>query len=175
VVVVSDIGDDRLSQLVCLERGGRRTVFAEVVTTFGDRRPATAREDVPTLAAQVRRGDLDTTGHVRLPKVFELFQEARVLTISSRLTAMAAGGFVVGSSDVSYREPIPWRTEAYSASAWVARIGRASFEIRAELSDGTTVLADSTTVLVGFDLAAQSSRTFSDEEREQLASLIPPG
>ena len=173
VVVLSTVDGDVLTQQICLDGDDGRTLHAEVVTTYGESAPARRRIDVPTLASTVRRTDLDGTGIVRHPRVFELFQEARILTISSRLSRLSPGSFVIGSSTVDFRSPIAWRPQAYAAGAWVDRIGRASFDIRAELSDGDTVLASSTTTLVGFDLAAQSSRPFGDDERAQLEGLIP--
>ncbi|AWB91663.1 acyl-CoA thioesterase [Aeromicrobium chenweiae] len=173
VTVVSTLGEGELTQDICVVKDGERTDFARVVTGLAPRVDATPRPvDAEPMAVRLRRSDLDASGAVRPAKVFELFQEIRVLDVSTRLGWLTPGSFVVGTSRVGFRRPIPWREEPYRAVDWISRVGNASFEIRCEITDGTHVLADSTTTLVGFDLAAQSSRRFGDVERSRLLELV---
>lgn len=172
VVVASRVDGDTLTQQICLERDGSRTVYAEVISCHGAAEPAPSHGDVHTLPAALRRSDLDASGHVTATKIFELFQEARVLSVATRLGSLGAGSFVVGTSEVTLHRPIRWRPEPCVAGVWVTRVGRASFEIGSELSDETGVLASSRTVLVGFDPETQRSRAFDEHQREQLAELI---
>jgi acyl-CoA thioester hydrolase len=185
VVVAGTVDGDVVVQQVALDRDGDggeggdgdggRTVFAEVTTRTGKRTSAAPHGGVPTLPMSLRRDDLDADGHATATKVFELFQETRVLHISSLLGTMRPGRFVVGTSSVTFRDDIAWRTEPLRASAWISRVGNGSFEMRSELSDGDgAVLADSTTVLVGFDPTTQTSKAFDDAERQQLWDLVPP-
>ncbi len=172
VVVTSTADGTTLVQQIGIDSDGSSAVFAEVTTILGEREQIASRDDVPVASLNVRRSDLDPVGAVTPTKVFELFQEARVLHISTHLAAMSPGSFVVGTSTVTFRAPIGWRAEPYDASVWVSRVGRGSFEMRSELSDGQTVLAGSTTVLVGFDPQTQRSRPFGDQERLELSGLI---
>lgn len=166
-------GDDVTQEI---RSTGSETVFARVVTTLGgflamNPQPST---DEP-LPSRVRRSDLDPTGSVSTTKMFELFQEARILFIANRLTGMAPGRFVVGRVDVAFAGPMGWRPEPYQAQSWISRIGGASVTIESQLLDGNEVLAQCTTVLVGFDLESQRSRTLSDIEKDEFAALTRPG
>lgn len=172
VVVRSHVDGGTLSQSITVGDGDPSLSFAEVTTRYGDRTAEAPRHDVPSLPVNVRRSDLDEHGVVRHTKHFELFQEARILTISTHLSSMSPGSFVVGSSSVTPGRPIPWRPDPYVARVWVSRVGTASFEIRCQLIDHDMVLAGSTTVMVGFDADAESSRPFGRQERAQLQELV---
>lgn len=172
VTVVSTVDGATLTQQICVDSGSSRKVFAEVVTRHGEPEPAEPHSDVATLPAALRRSDLDAAGEVTPTKIFELFQESRVLSIRTQLDAFAPGSFVVGTSDVTLHRPIRWRPEPCVAGVWISRVGRASFDIGAELSDAAGVLATSRTVLVGFDPQTQRSRPFGEQERAQLDSLL---
>jgi acyl-CoA thioester hydrolase len=173
VVVASEVDGDDVVQQITLDGDGDRSVFAEVTTRMGDRSPATPRTDLATSPLSLRRDDLDADGRVTPTKAFELFQETRVLSISSLLPTMRPGRFVVGTSSVTFRDDVRWSTEPLRASAWISRVGNGSFEMRSELSDGRAVLAESTTTLVGFDPTTQTSKPFHDVERQQLRDLVP--
>lgn len=174
VVVVSDVDGDTLTQQICVDEGDDRTVFAEVVTRHGEPQPTELREDVHVLPSALRRSDLDASGEVTATKVFELFQEARVFSIATRLDAFKPGSFVVGTADVTFHRPIRWRPEPCVAGVWVSRVGGASFDIGTQLSDDTGVLATSRTVLVGFDPTTQRSKPFDEPQRAQLEALMTP-
>jgi acyl-CoA thioester hydrolase len=175
VVVVSEVEGDDVVQRIVLDGDddAGRTVFAEVTTRMGARTPAGARGDVPTSPLSLRRDDLDARGHVTPTKVFELFQETRVLHISSALSSMRPGRFVVGTSAVTFRDDVRWSSEPLRASAWISRVGNGSFEMSSELSVDGAVLVESATTLVGFDPGSQTSRPFDDAERAQLRDLVP--
>jgi acyl-CoA thioester hydrolase len=173
VGVTSSITDGELTQEISVQGDEEQTVFARVVTTYGPRVDAVLREPAgDPLPARVRRSDLDATGAVSTTKLFELFQEGRILLISTHLQAMRPGRFVVGSTDVNLVRPVGWRSAPYDMRARVSRVGGSSFTIAAELADGDQVLARSTTVLVGFDLATQRSRRLDDQERSELEALL---
>ena len=174
VVVASSIdGDGVVVQQIALDGDSGRTVFAEVTTRMGERVAAAPHGGLPTQPMSLRRDDLGPDGTAAPTKVFELFQEARVLHISLLLTGMPPGRFVVGTSTVTFHEDVRWRSEPLETTAWVSRVGQGSFEMRSELSDGRAVLADSTTTLVGFDPASQTSKAFDEAERAQLLGLVP--
>lgn len=146
--------------------------FARVVTTFGtpESMPAEGAYADP-LPCRVRRSDLGPDGWVTPVKVFELFQEARILFIANRLKAMSAGRFVVGRVDVTYGDGIPWRRDPYEVVSWVSRLGTSSATIEADIIGDRTVHARASAVLIGFDLETQRSRAYSDEEREAFSVL----
>jgi acyl-CoA thioester hydrolase len=171
VVVASTIQGQDVVQHVAVDDDSGRTVFAEVTTSTRGRTAASVREDVPTVPLSLRRDDLDAGGVATPTKIFELFQETRVLQLSTMLGAMRPGRFVVGTSAVTFRDDVRWRLEPLQASAWVGRVGRGSFDMRSQLSDGRAVLAESTTTLVGFDPVTQTSKPFDDDERAQLGGL----
>lgn len=153
---------------------GSDVVFARVTTTYGDPAalalPAEAGDPLPT---RVRHSDLDLTGAVSTTKMFELFQESRILFLSQRLTSMTPGRFVVGHVEVSYAAPLSWRTEPYEARNWVSRVGSSSVTIESQLADGDVALAQCRSVLVGFDLDSQRSRRLSDTEKNEFGGLSP--
>lgn len=160
-------GDDLTQEI---RSTGSAAVFARVVTTLGarsevKRHPATEE----ALPSRVRRSDLDPTGSVSTTKMFELFQEARILFVAGRLTSMSPGRFVVGRVDVSFGEPMLWRAEPYAAQNRISRIGDSSVTIESQLTADDVVLAQCNTVMVGFDLEAQTSRRLSDEEKAEFA------
>lgn len=172
VLVESTIDAGTLTQRICGDRDDERVVWAEVVTGFGEPTSAAVRDDVDALPMRVRRSDLDGAGEVVPTKVFELFQECRVLSVARQLGAMRPGSFVVGTSRVAFHAPVRWSPEPLRAHAWISRVGRGSFEMRSDLTDGVTAFASSTTTLVGFDPGTQRSRPFADDERAQLTSLL---
>lgn len=173
VLVVSTIDADTVTQQVCVDRDGERTVHAIVTTSFGTPRPG-SRANVTSdpLPSAIRRSDLDAAGVVGPTKTFELFQEGRILFISGQLSSLSAGQFVVGTVAVEFHQPITWRREAYQMRGWISRVGDASVTIESELSDGDAVLARAQSFLVGFDLAAQTSRKFTTDERAVFAGLL---
>ncbi len=172
VTVASSIDGATLMQQICIDAHGSRTVFAELVTRMGELEPAALHNDVVQLPMSLRRSDLDASGDVTPTKLFELFQEARVLSIATRLNALRPGSFVVGTSEVRLHRSICWRLEPCVAGMWISRVGRASFDIGVQLSDESGVLASARTVAVGFDPQTQRSRPFEERELAQLNQLL---
>jgi acyl-CoA thioester hydrolase len=172
VLVVSTVDRDTVTQQICTDHDGSRTVFATVTTTLGTPIP-TPRADVvgDPLPSRIRRSDVDLTGVVSPTKTFELFQEGRILFVSSHLATLSAGQFVVGTVSVDFHEPIAWRREPYQLRGWISRVGVSSVTIESELADGDAALARATSFLVGFDMAAQTSRVFTDEERAAFSAI----
>ena len=173
VTVASTLDGDVLTQLICVGKGDDRVVYSEVVSDAGSGVGGlTARADVAGLPLRARRRDVGASGVVDASTTFELFQEGRILFVSSAIESLPSGTFVVGTTTVDFVEPITWRVAPYEVRSHVSTVGTASFGLMADLVDGDTVLARAETVLVGFDVDAQSSRRFSDEERAELLSRV---
>jgi acyl-CoA thioester hydrolase len=174
VQIASMISGDELVQEIRPLTGS--PAFARVVTTFGTPAPIPVAETyADPLPCRVRRSDLGPTGVVAPVRVFELFQEARLRFVANQLAVFSAGRFVVGRIDAAYGEGIPWRHDPYHVVSRIGRVGTSSVTIEAEIIGDATVHARATSVLIGFDLATQRSRPFSDEERVAFASLSPLG
>jgi acyl-CoA thioester hydrolase len=171
VVVVSSLEGAELRQEIRSE--GADDVFADIATELGGLVPIVPHTPPgEALSIRVRRDDLDSSGLVSVTKMFELFQEARVLYLSTRLGRVTPGSFVVGTVSVQQARPLPWRAEAYDISMRLSRVGGGSLTIEAELSDGGGIIARSTSVLVGFDLESQRARRLDDDERATLEALV---
>lgn len=173
VQIASTVNGDELTQEI--RPVPDASPFARVVTTFGPPEHMIAEGAyADSLPCRVRRSDLGPDGVVTPVKVFELFQEARILFIAGRLKSMSAGRFVVGRVDVTYGAGMPWRQEPYEVESWVSRLGTSSATVEAQIVGDGTVRARATSAMIGFDLGSQRSRPFSDEERAAFAALSLP-
>ena len=125
-------------------------------------------------ACHTRFSDVDIYGHVNNVKYFEYYQEARLAFLTSLGRDEEEGQFavVVARVDVDYKRPILFRTEPYAVESWISRVGRSSFDLRAEIKDADTVLSRADAVLVTFDLATQSARPLSGSERLRLQAAL---
>jgi acyl-CoA thioester hydrolase len=123
----------------------------------------------------VRFSDVDAYGHVNNVKYFEYFQEARVSSLGKlreRIDMATMPSMVVAQSDVTYRRPILFRPEAYDVNTWVARIGRTSMVMEAEIVAEDELLAKGRFVMVFFDPATERSTEPPAKLREVLAELV---
>lgn len=108
----------------------------------------------------VRWSDLDPYGHVNNVRVFDYVAEARIRMNpaddgTTRMHAAAEEGllWMVARQDVDYLGQINHRTEPYRVRSAIARVGRTSVTIVAEVEDPLdgAVLARTRTVLVSGD------------------------
>jgi acyl-CoA thioester hydrolase len=175
VTIFSTLDGRLITQEIGVARDGGQTIFARVATTFGARESLRAIDGVAEAhTCRVRRSDLAPSGVVSPVKVFELFQEGRIMFVANQLKALAAGSFVVARVDVTYGSDITWRRQPYDVVSRISRVGSSSVTIEAEIVDGPLVHARATSVLVGYDLEAQHSRAFNAEERAAFAAFSPP-
>lgn len=168
--ISSAVVDGQIVQEIC----ARDKVFARVVTDFGALTMRFAKPRTgPVYSGQVRRADLDGSGHITPAKVFELFQESRILHFARLLDRHAAGNFVVGKLTVDYHRPIRWRPEPWLISSWISSVGDSSMAISSHIADGDELFATCEATLVGFDMSTQKSRKLSEEEKAQLTASLP--
>lgn len=171
VLVRSSVDGDTLTHEI--RSGNGSTLFSTVVIEHGGPEPVDDRRGTP-LELRVRRGDIGPDGAVTPTRMFELFQETRILSFSRILPHASAGRFVVGRVEVELGEPLAWRRDPYPVQAHVAHVGRSSFSSLTRIDGGR--YGSATATLVGFDLASQVSRPFDDDEREALtAAMLPAG
>ncbi len=169
VMVRSSVEDDVETYEIRSQDGSG--LFSTVVVEHGT--PQTVDDSRgATLEMKIRRSDVGPDGSVTLTRLFELFQEARILTFGRALPHRSAGRFVVGRVDIALGEPLPWRAEPYPVQGHIAHVGRSSFSSTTRIDGGRH--GSATATLVGFDMATQASRPLEDDEREALtAGLLP--
>ncbi|MTB88840.1 hypothetical protein H9L21_12305 [Aeromicrobium senzhongii] len=170
VVVTSRVEQNQIVQSIGV--AGTDTEFAAVEVEFGTHAaPEALNQAAQVGSIAVRRTDLDGSGHVSEAQVFELFQETRVPFIDGVLSRLTPGNFVVASVEARYHRPIDW-CPALETRTRVARVGNGSFVIEAQLGADGQAFASSSAVLVGFEAAKQSSRKFTEEERQSLLAAM---
>ena len=112
----------------------------------------------------VRWSDLDPYGHVNNVRVFDFVAEARIRMnpdddTSTRMHTAAAQGqlWMVARQDVDYLGQIAHRSEPYRVRSAIARVGRTSVTIVAQVEDPLedAVLTRTRTVLVCGDPAGR--------------------
>ena len=81
---------------------------------------------------------------------------------------------MVARHEIDYKRPLVYRPRGVDIELWVGAIKGASFEIRYEVRDETTVFATAASVLVPYDLAAARPRRVSPEERAFLEQYLVP-
>jgi acyl-CoA thioester hydrolase len=126
----------------------------------------------------VRFSDVDIYRHVNNVKYFEYVQEARIAMVGEMARRADAAGtgleapewrLVVGAIDVEYSRPLMLRADPYPIDSWVERVGRSSFVVASEISDGEQVLARARAVMVTFDADSQQSVPLTEAERRALS------
>lgn len=146
---------------------------ATVTSQFGTSpAPATWEPRASARALTLRYSDIDRTGEIGLPRVFELLQETRVPYLREILPEFIVGGFVIAHAEVTIHQPMMWHPEPLATQAWVTRVGGASFGVFAQVCRGEDVLATNRAVLVAFDVTTQRSANFNDGQREQLRAAM---
>jgi acyl-CoA thioester hydrolase len=114
----------------------------------------------------VRWSDQDSYGHVNNVRYFDFVAEARIHVTSeadssaTRMSASAEAGqlWLVARQDLTYLRQLSFRPRPYEVWTSVARIGRTSLTLAAEIRDGDSeVFARAVTVLVCADHSGRPS------------------
>jgi len=131
-----------------------------------------------TFRCPMRWSDMDAYGHVNNVVFLTYLEEARVdmlFRMGAELGAKALSeGVLVARHEISYRQPLVFHSRGVDIEMWVGAIKGASFEMRYEVRDESTVFADAASVLVTFDLESGRPRRVSDEERRFLVTYLEP-
>ena len=123
---------------------------------------------------QLRWSDPDTYGHVNHARALSLLEDPRLAI------AAAAPGVVDGRPDiilarleVDYLRQLHYRMgERLCVRSWVTRVGTKSFAMRQELLQDDALAIRLDAVLVVFDVATDTSRPLTDEERAYWGAYL---
>jgi acyl-CoA thioester hydrolase len=163
VLVRSDVAEETETYEICGHDGA--AVFARIVLERGVPEPV-VDEAGSELAIQLRRTDLGQDGAVTIGRLFELFQEVRIMGIGVTFPHREAGRFVVGRVQLDLGEPLTWSDEPYRVQTHVSHVSTSSFGSITRIEGGR--YGSALAILVGFDMATQSSRPLDDDERAAL-------
>jgi acyl-CoA thioester hydrolase len=115
---------------------------------------------------------MDAYGHVNNVVYLTYLEEARVdmlFSLGSELGGKALSeGVVVARHEIDYRRPLVYHPRGVDIELWVGEVKGASFEIRYEVHDESTVFARAASVLVAYDLDEGRPRRLSPSERSFL-------
>ena len=117
---------------------------------------------------QLRWSDPDAYGHVNHARALSLLEDAR-LALADQAPRTGPGtlpDIILARLEADYLRQLHYRTgEVLTVHSWVARIGTKSVTVRQELiQDGAAVIRVDG-ICVMFDLATDTSRPLTDEER----------
>ena len=131
---------------------------------------STLRKVIP-----LRWNDFDVLGHVNNVRYFEFMQDARVGLVERMQISksdLAEIGHVVAHQEIDYLKPIPMDATEIVVDAFVTKIGAASYDVSYEISDGNGLIyAKSSTVMVTFDVNADSVVRIPESLRQELTKL----
>lgn len=126
----------------------------------------------------MRWSDMDAYGHVNNVMFLTYLEEARVdmlLTLGTESGAKAlASGVLVSHHEIDYHRPLVYHPSGVDIQLWCSAIKGATFDMRYEVCDDTTVFATAASRLVCFDLTANRPRRVSPEERAFLERYLEP-
>ena len=121
---------------------------------------------------------MDAYGHVNNVVYLTYLEEARVdmlFSLGAELGERALSeGVLVAHHEIDYKRPLVYHPRGVDIEMWVGSIKGASFEIRYEVHDETTVFARAASVLVPYDLEKGRPRRVSDRERAFLQQYLEP-
>ncbi|HEX6937112.1 MAG TPA: thioesterase family protein [Actinomycetes bacterium] len=126
----------------------------------------------------MRWSDMDAYGHVNNVVYLTYLEEARVdmlFSLGSEMGSRALSeGVLVAHHEIDYTRPLVYHPRGVDIEMWVGNIKGASFEIRYEVRDETTVFARAASVLVPYDLQESRPRRVSPAERSFLEQYLQP-
>ena len=126
----------------------------------------------------MRWGDMDAQGHVNNAVYIDYLQEARVdylLSGPPALHQLLDTGVLVVSHQVEYLRPVTFHDEPLLIRLWVDTIGGSRFSIGYEVFDADELAARARTAVVPFDLATNSMRRLTTEERDLFSAQLHQG
>jgi acyl-CoA thioester hydrolase len=125
----------------------------------------------------MRWGDMDAQGHINNAAYLDYLQEARVdflLSGPTPLQSLLSTGVLVTSHQVEYLRPIEYADAPLTIDLWVDSMGGSRFAIGYEVYNGHELAARARTGAVPFDLASNSLRRLSADERRLFTHWLDP-
>jgi len=121
----------------------------------------------------MRWGDMDAQGHVNNAVYLDYLQEARVHFLLSGppvLRRLLETGVLVVSHQVEYLAPVTFSARPLDIRLGADRLGGSRFIIAYEVYDGDTLAARAFTGAVPYDLASNTLRRLTTQERDLLGA-----
>jgi acyl-CoA thioester hydrolase len=123
----------------------------------------------------VRFSDLDAFGHVN-NAVFSMYVEQARLAWFGRCAAdepMPLRDVILARTEIDFRSPVVFG-ETVAIGVRPARVGTKSFELEFEMRAGDRLVAEGTSVLVGYDYESGRSVEVPERWRRRLQSAETP-
>lgn len=130
-----------------------------------------------THSCPMRWGDMDAQGHINNAAYVDYLQEARVAFLLSGpppLRDLLDSGVLVVSHQLEYLRPISFSDRPLTINLWVDAIGGSRFCIGYQVYDGDDLAAQARTAVAPFDLASNTLRRLTAEQRELLGRAFAP-
>ncbi len=125
----------------------------------------------------MRWGDMDAQGHVNNAVYLDYLQEARVDFLLSGppvLHQLLDTGVLVVNHQVEYLKPVRFSDRRLLIKLWVDSVGGSRFSLAYDVFDGDVLAARARTGAVPFDLASNTLRRLTAEERALFAVEVEP-
>ncbi|HEY5821987.1 MAG TPA: thioesterase family protein [Propionibacteriaceae bacterium] len=123
----------------------------------------------------LRWGDMDAQGHLNNAVYLDYLQEARVhflLTGPPYLKELLDTGVLVVSHQVEYLAPVVFSERGLLIRLWADSVGGSRFVIAYDVFDGDVLCARARTGAVPYDLANNTLRRLSPDEREVFSAYL---
>jgi acyl-CoA thioester hydrolase len=118
---------------------------------------------------QLRWSDPDSLGHVNHARALSLIEDARLAMVEE----LPGESMILARLEVDYLRQLYYRTgERPSVCSWVTRMGTKSLTVRQELLQDGQVAIRADVVMVMFDFATDTSRPFTEAEREHWSRYL---
>ena len=114
---------------------------------------------------------MDAQGHLNNAAFVDYLQEARVdylLSGPAVLPALLQNGVLVVSHQIEYLRPVVYQSRGLDIELWVSAVGGSRFALAYDVRDGDQLAVRARTTAVPFDLATNTLRRLSDDERAVL-------
>ncbi len=116
---------------------------------------------------------MDAQGHLNNAAFVDYLQEARVdylLSGPAVMPALLANGVLVVSHQIEYLRPVVYQRRGLDIELWVSSVGGSRFGLAYDVRDGNELAVRARTTAVPFDLATDTLRRLSGDERAVLVA-----